>query len=78
MEAKDYFNDLVTINPTLIAFITVFVFGSLLSLLTLYSIIWFEHFGSDCQRTIANQMISGICWTFIQLSLLPQLIDFMR
>jgi hypothetical protein len=49
MEAKDYFNDLVTINPTLIAFITVFVFGSLLSLLALYSIIWFEHFGSDCQ-----------------------------
>jgi hypothetical protein len=78
MEAKDYFNDLVTINPTLIAFITIFVFGSLLSLLALYSIIWIEHFGSDCQRTIANQMVSGICWTCILIIMIPQPIDLMR
>jgi hypothetical protein len=78
MEEKDYFSELVTINPPIIVFLILFVIGYIFSLFALYSIIWLEHFGSDSQRTIVNQLASGICWTFIQIILVPQLIDLIR
>ena len=78
METANYFSKIATIDPTFIAILTLFVIVSLLSILALYSIIWFEHFGNDSKRTIVNQMVSGVCWTLIQTTSAPPLIDITR
>ena len=31
----------------------------------LYSIVWYEHYGTDYQRTLLNQLVSSTCWNGI-------------
>ena len=31
----------------------------------LYSIVWYEHYGTDYQRTLLNQLVSTTCWNGI-------------
>ena len=35
---------------------------SLIVILSLYGIIWFERFGSDSKRTLINQLFASVCW----------------
>ncbi len=53
----------------------IFCDGILLGPLALYSIIWFERFGSDEKRTLLNMLFSMICWTCIGFCLCIQVID---
>ena len=44
----------------------------------LYSIIWFEKFGSDKKRTILNMFASLFCWECIKFMLLVQTTETFR
>lgn len=36
-----------------------------ISVVLLFGIIWFEHFGSDQKRILTNKLLSSVCWTLI-------------
>ncbi len=60
-----YFNDFCTKDLTKIGiFLSVFLVNFMSSLL-MYSIIWYEHFGSDQKRVWTNKLVSMICWNGI-------------
>ena len=44
----------------------------------LYSIIWFERFGSDKKRTLLNMIFSMICWLFIAFFIFVQVPETFR
>ena len=44
----------------------------------LYSIIWFEKFGSDKKRTLMNMLFSMVMWTWIVFILVVQVIEIAR
>ena len=46
---------------------------SLMVLLFLYGIIWYERFGSDSKRTLVNQIVSSICYQLIISIIILQL-----
>ncbi len=45
---------------------------SLIVLLLLYGIVWFERFGSDAKRTLINQLFASICSYLIVTALCLQ------
>jgi len=74
----DYFS-FMTETSALKSFCVLFsVMGIILGPLALYSIIWFERFGSDKKRTLLNMLFSMICWTCIGFCLCIQVIDAHR
>jgi hypothetical protein len=52
-------------NPSKIFSILFATVSTPIVVLLLYGIIWFEHFGSDHKRTLANKLLTSICWTLI-------------
>ena len=44
----------------------------------LYSIIWFERFGSDKKRTLLNRIVSLGCWSAIEYLLCIQTFETVR
>jgi len=44
----------------------------------LYSIIWYEKYGTDNRRTILNLLISSLCWILIEVSFTIQLTELFR
>ena len=48
------------------------------SLIMCYSIIWIERFGSDKKRTIINQLVASLCWTFITWNSTVQVLRLVR
>ena len=44
----------------------------------LYSVIWFDRFGSDNKRTLLNMLFSQMCWTIIAYIFLAQIIEMTR
>ena len=43
-----------------------------------FTVIWFEHFGSDVKRTIVNRLVSSVCWSTIGYFMFPQMVDIAR
>lgn len=65
-------------NPERIACLTFSIVTFLLGLPSLYSIIFYEHFGSDKKRTLLNMLVSMICWTLIGLLIFARLPETFR
>jgi hypothetical protein len=75
---RDFFLQLFTFRPSLIILITFYLLSTPFLVLTLYSMIWFDHFGSDAKRTIVNRLTSSLCCSAIAAAICPQTIDLMR
>ena len=58
----DFFEWLFECRASLLFFVILAYVGIPVAILLLYSIIWFEHFGSDLKRTIINRMVTHVCW----------------
>ena len=56
-----------TLFKTLICFLCLFL--TVVNVLLLYSIIWFEHFGSDLKRTLINKFLVSACWLGIEFEI---------
>lgn len=52
----DFFSGLFENRVTKIAAVTFSMIGSYSCIVLLYSIIWYEKFGSDCKRTLINRL----------------------
>ena len=61
----DFFSFTTDQNPERITCLVISCLGIILGPLVLYSIIWFERFGSDKKRTLLNMIFSMTCWIFI-------------
>lgn len=59
--SSDCFAGIFENRPIKIVGVSISVTSSLFYILIIYSIIWFEHFGSDKKRTILNKLVSSIC-----------------
>ena len=44
----------------------------------LYSVIWFERFGSDNKRTLLNMLFSQMCWIIIGYIFIAQITEMAR
>ena len=65
LDKSDYFLDLFENRPSKIIAVTSSVVLNMIYLPILYSIIWYEKFGSDKKRTVLNKLVSSICWSSI-------------
>ena len=65
-------------NPNRFALAALSITIMMLSIITSYSIIWIERFGSDKKRTVINQMVSSMCWTFITWNCTVQVLKLIR
>jgi hypothetical protein len=54
------------------------VLGIIILLPLIYSIIWFERYGSDNKRPLLNKLVSSICWLGVFWFLVVQPIDVLR
>ena len=75
---SDFFKFLMVYGPSEIVSL-VFSAVSLVSVpLLLYSIIWFDNFGSDKKRTFINRLVSSFCAALIEMCFTIQLTEFIR
>jgi len=44
----------------------------------MYSIIWFERFGSDLKRMFVNRIVSSVCWSIITWIIFVQIPEMIR
>ena len=62
----DFFSGLTEDKPVKTFCLTFATLVSFVLPFFLYSIIWFEHFGSDNKRTLINRFASLGCWTAME------------
>ena len=73
LDNSDYFLDLFENRPSKIIAVTSSVVLNMIYLPILYSIIWYEKFGSDKKRTVLNKLVSSICWASICYAIFCQI-----
>ena len=69
------FNDHAIPMYTFLAFA---ILSTLLCPLALYSVIWFERFGSDSKRTLLNMLASLGCWSIIEFIIFVEIPEIWR
>ena len=74
----NYYSQLMEDNPYRYVLATIAIIIMTASLITCYSIIWIERYGSDKKRTVINQLVASICWTFITWNSTVQIIKLVR
>ena len=74
----NYYSQLMEDNPYRYVLATISIIIMTASLITCYSIIWIERYGSDKKRTIINQLVASLCWTFITWNSTVQVIKLVR
>jgi hypothetical protein len=62
-DGQDFFSGLFENRPSKLAFVFSSIVGGLVLLPMVYSIIWYERYGSDTKRTMLNKFVSSLCWT---------------
>ena len=72
MASNDYFEFLMENSFIRIFSIVICGINVIVVPLMLYSIIWFDKFGSDKKRTILNMLVSLICWNNIEFNFIIQ------
>ena len=77
-DEENLYSLLMEKNPNRLILPAISVSIMMLSILTSYSIIWIERFGSDKKRTIINQIVSSMCWTFITWNCTVQVLKLIR
>ncbi len=65
-------------NPLQILSLTLAVTCILVCSPLLYSVIWFEKFGSDKKRTLINKLVSMNCWNTIGYLIFVQTLEILR
>ena len=78
--ATNFFSGLFENRSSKILFMVISIVLILAGLALSYSIIWYERYGLDVQRTIVNQLFSQMCWTgieFICLITVPEWFRFL-
>jgi hypothetical protein len=75
---EDFFKGVYEHQPvkTLILFLCLGL--TIINILLLYSIIWYEHFGSDLKRTLINKFAVSICWCGIESEIVLQGLTMIR
>ena len=74
----NYYSPLMEGNPYRYVLATITILIMIASLIMCYSIIWIERFGSDKKRTIINQLVTSLCWTFITWNSTVQVLKLVR
>ena len=75
---NDLYPSFTANNPERIFSLTFSIITFLVGVPSLYSIIFYEYFGSDKKRTILNMLVSVICWTLIGLLIFARLPETVR
>ena len=75
---NDFFIELYKFRPS-ITIAVILTYSSICILIPiLYSIIWYEKFGSDKKRTVLNKLVSSVCWCTIVYYTLIQVPELFR
>ena len=75
---SNFYSQLMEDNPYRYVLATISIVIMIASLITCYSIIWIERFGSDKKRTIINQLVASMCWSFITWNSTVQVLKLVR
>jgi hypothetical protein len=76
--SEDFSDFLMASHPTRIASV-IFCFLSVVLLpILLYSIIWYDKYGTDKRRTFINMLNTSICWLIIEYCVVVQLTEAIR
>ncbi len=79
MENKsDFFPFMTEQSPERITCLIISCLGIIVGPIVLYSIIWFERFGSDKKRTLLNMLFSMTCWTALTFIICIQVPETFR
>ena len=71
----NYFDGLFEQRPSKIVGVILAFILTIVVVLSTYSIIWFERFGSDLKRIFINKLVSSICWCILAWFLIIQVPD---
>jgi hypothetical protein len=63
--SEEYFCGTFENNPFKIISVIFSALSTPICILLLYGIIWFEKYGTDHKRTLANKLFSSLCWSLI-------------
>ena len=74
----DYFSGLLDSNAGKIISLMISCFGIVASPLVLLSIIWYEKYGNDSNRTLLNMFASLYCWAVVEFIILVQIPETAR
>ena len=75
---SNFYSQVMEDNPYRYVLATISIVIMIASLITCYSIIWIERFGSDKKRTIINQLVASMCWSFITWNSTVQVLKLVR
>ena len=75
---NDFFSEVYTIRPSIIIGVILSSVSICIIIPVLYSIIWYEKFGSDNKRTVLNKLAGSVCWYTILLHVLIQIPELIR
>lgn len=60
--AADFFEELYQDRPSKVIVMIISALLTPANVILLYSVIWFEHYGSDLKRTLINKAVASMCW----------------
>ena len=75
---NDFFSEVYTIRPSIIIGVILSSVSICIIIPVLYSIIWYEKFGSDNKRTVLDKLAGSVCWYTILLHVLVQIPELIR
>ena len=75
---NDLFFSLMEFNYIKVFCLIFSCFGICILPVCLYSIIWYEKYGSDKKRTLLNMYATIYCWAAIEFAVLVQILETIR
>ena len=75
---EDFFSGLYKIRPSENIGVTLPLMSICILIPVLYSIIWYEKFGSDKKRTVLNKLVGSVCWYTIVVYMVVQIPELIR
>ena len=76
--ANEFFSEVYKIRPSIIIGVIITSVSICILIPVLYSIIWYEKFGSDKKRTVLNKLAGSVCWCTILVHVLVQIPELIR
>ena len=75
---EDFFPGLYKLRPSVIIGLFLTLISICVLIPVLYSIIWYEKFGSDKKRTVLNKLVGSVCWYTIVVYMVVQIPELIR
>ena len=75
-DGDDFFGEIYLTRPSKIVILVLSLILTPINVVLLYSVIWFERFGSDLKRTLVNQAVSSMCWWGLVIDFLQNVTVF--